>query len=51
MNQRLNIGTAALPTIPPLPWSGNAVEGRVANQRCWGVGGIVVSSRRVESMQ
>ncbi|RYY90325.1 MAG: DMT family transporter [Comamonadaceae bacterium] len=32
MNQRLNPGTAALLTIPPLLWAGNAVVGRVVNE-------------------
>lgn len=32
MNQRLTPGTAALLTIPPLLWAGNAVVGRVVNE-------------------
>lgn len=31
MNQRLNLSTATLLTIPPLLWAGNAVVGRVVN--------------------
>ena len=32
MNQRLDPGTAALLTIPPLLWAGNAVVGRLVNE-------------------
>jgi drug/metabolite transporter (DMT)-like permease len=32
MNQRLNLSTAALLTVPPLLWAGNAVVGRLVNE-------------------
>ena len=32
MNHRLNLRTAALLTVPPLLWAGNAVVGRLVNQ-------------------
>ncbi len=32
MNNRLNFSTAALLTVPPLLWAGNAVVGRLVNQ-------------------
>jgi drug/metabolite transporter (DMT)-like permease len=32
MNQRLSPGTAALLTVPPLLWAGNAVVGRLVNE-------------------
>ena len=32
MNQRLTPGTAALLTVPPLLWAGNAVVGRLVNE-------------------
>lgn len=32
MNQRLNLSTAALLTVPPLLWAGNAVVGRLVSE-------------------